>query len=576
MAASLDSVRVLNQVLTSGGKHNPTMEIFGGFLANTENSEVSKAFRAANLKAMDATVAKLAKPTILHPVQENEDAENVNYVAHSQQLQTEVGALNDALANQGLGVLPPRPSLQPHQRAGLQFYIEKLRQLYTSPAVQNDPAFFKRASGFFENLKGQQESLQAFLALPPPNAAGWTFEERTVRDVEQQQRVDTLNNTAKTFITHESLAIRFRAAVGNNASNRLASVDQSQRNEAAVSAGVQAEYSRLSRVHAHSFLPARFESIEQVLMSAKLEQDLALKTLWEQLLPGLPAGVPHWQTAEEIRIWMNDPANHDAEGLLTMHLGEFTFRGLTVVPPEIARLPLNVLTIEAPRGAFITSLPEEMATMPYLKFLSLTRTQFQEFPSVLARMPGLLGAVFLESQNTFTSIPEEAWEHLAGGWVHNSALHVLKGLQSFFLCVPDPSTAALEDLVKTRFGRSWNELTDVPFALWFQEYCTLPSHFILAAPLGISVLLPTFLLVLADAILPEILSRPIMLVLIGLGLVSTVVSALATLAINIPFILGNLFIMKALFPIVQMIRDQLGYDRMVHLRDAPVAPPAAP
>jgi hypothetical protein len=108
--------------------------------------------------------------------------------------------------------------------------------------------------------------------------------------------------------------------------------------------------------------------------------------------------------------------------------------------------------------------------------------------------------------------------------------------------------------------------SDIPFFIWFRDSCNLPHIplFDLVEPV---MHLLARLTGKYSTLLENLLAIPL-----GLSLPALAAIGLLATALNLLIFSVNLFLNYAVEPIITFFRDQLGYSRMVHIRDFPAAP----
>jgi hypothetical protein len=254
--------------------------------------------------------------------------------------------------------------------------------------------------------------------------------------------------------------------------------------------------------HRHAFSLSRFQNLEAI---ASPVRDRDLQTMWDVIhaqieIPCPPTHAP----ANQIRTWMHDPQN--AESLRSIQGGLGTIRG---APPAEILLLTELTTL------YFEGLEEVPRSLTH--FTSLQDLAFSECPGI-------------------RTLPDEVFRHvISQGW----RVHLYDMLNRI----------SSNGDYRTSFGISPHQLTDIPFALWFNQTFSIPYIRLEFLEPGMTWLEHNLL---GGVFLFAML---LMIVLIG--------------AVTLPSFLINLFLLKVVEPIVTCIRDLLGYSRMVHVRDQP-------
>jgi hypothetical protein len=178
----------------------------------------------------------------------------------------------------------------------------------------------------------------------------------------------------------------------------------------------------------------------------------------------------------------------------------------------------------------LVQLPETLVNLINLETLDLRGNALSEIPEFLADMPAL-STLNLEG-NPIRKIPDSVWRHL-NGWERLGGEY----LATFF-------DNRQEEEKKWLFGLPRDQLTEIPFALWFKENCTLPY---------IWLNIESWCRVFRDwHIIPSIFA-----------LVVTEFTGLLAVIPNTASFLINVFLLKVVEPIITQVRDAHGYDRHV-------------
>lgn len=307
----------------------------------------------------------------------------------------------------------------------------------------------------------------------------------------------------------------------------------------------------------------RFIRTEAIILDHEPELDDDLNHLCAAIIAAglpIPAG-----TAAQRRRYLNDDANlpHLAQ------LESLTLREGRRVPPEIGRLRgLRSLTIT--HG--ITSLPEELATLPHLSSLEIYHSHFPSIPPILEQLPALSHLSIMYNDPPIRVISEALAKKTQ---MNTLRAHFWGAVGEFFM-------ERLEGYRDGWYGTYHylgidpQHLTDVPFATWFRERFSIP--YVPLHLIAVPIAAPLLALGIDECLMELSLSRlfeglgwleyvgiAMDVFFIGIGIaLFFLISVLPALVIDLAILPINLFINYAIEPLAQLCSP-----RMVHLQDAP-------
>ncbi len=372
----------------------------------------------------------------------------------------------------------------------------------------------------------------------------------------QQMMLKTIQQINKPIPEQEiisvtrSLAIRFKRVVKEQgfdpsapgqAAACLRALDLDQKKSARM-IGKEATLSLGQRIKDASHLGfVRFARVEETFFLPEITAivDSALRTLWSEIKTSHPAmGPAAYAPAAEIRGWINDSENEAALALVdtidtSMHL--------PMVPPEIGRLTglRNLyLGVIGPKSV----LPDEMRQLHNLQKLRLTGN-FGEISPLIDVLPPTLESLWMYDPSIHL-LPDAAFRRFASF-----------GISLDSVILPNPSSIRMHTEIYRTLGIGLQRLTDIPFGLWFIEKVELPYIHLLHLS-GVSYLILQF-----DTRGIEFIFR------LGLGILLGIPVGLLHLLLSASIHMINLFLFYVIEPIVTLVRDLLGYSRMVHVRD---------
>lgn len=395
-------------------------------------------------------------------------------------------------------------------------------------------------------------------------------------------------------IIEENVANRFRKVTeGRNPQNPqeilscLSLLRQDQR--AAMTREIREDFSRYEEAHAGSFSAGYFTMAETHVLRAEHENDEALCLLWRRVQPQINAGPLPGSSPRTIREWITDDANRGPLG----QVHHLSIMGASHLPREIERLHnLESLSCQGTDQGRLSELPAQMANLRNLDELSLYDNSFPEIPRVLERIPVLQEVTLTGNTHPIRVFPTWLDAHLHRGFsggviltLENEASQLIR-LDNFLglRILPFPRAGDPRLFHGQYAGLPREELTDIPFACWFRENFAIPN-----GTVYFSLGLVEFVLRMLE--ISELyqqgwfeMTRALLLPLIPAAawfglLIGGVLLAPAPLllAIFLSLEISNLsFIPNAIMhylicPIVEEIREELGYDPIVHIHDIPEA-----
>lgn len=304
--------------------------------------------------------------------------------------------------------------------------------------------------------------------------------------------------------------------------------------------------SRAAPIVAERFIRAEIRRAE-----LDIEQDKCLNKLWNQI-PGRPL----FNTTAERRAWINNP------GLQAPILNMITHLQLdnySLIPAEIGRLRgLRILQCiadqDTPPEDLLADLPDELAEIRFLDQLEIVGGDFAKIPDVVARL-NCSQIRFLDNRNRAVTISEKVADaHCWGLTSHFVEAVTGVGIGDLFEYEQDWVD---EGGVPRFLGLRRETIAELPFSLRFRDLFSI-SYVRCVTQLTESLI--DWWIVGSERIgLGEVestlISFPILAFLIGLNIF-----------INVPIFLVNLFTNWVIQPIVSLIRDLFGYDRMVRLQ----------
>jgi hypothetical protein len=233
---------------------------------------------------------------------------------------------------------------------------------------------------------------------------------------------------------------------------------------------------------------------------------------------------------------------------------------------EIGKFPhVTTLTIEGgyDENEKLTILPREMAQLRNCTTLDLSRNSFTHVPEILADMP-VLSEVNLEN-NPIRVLPDDAtFRRVWNCWsqhARHEGISFLRALGIYDCGERQPPSPLV-------FWLNTETLTDMPFSLWFKEKFSIPY-----VRVGcITGLMKN----LMSRLIRSDLNYPLFFLAMGSLILLQFVVLIIGALVNAPIFLFNLLGMSSIETLVSLIRNQLGYSRMVHMRDILEGPAPAP
>ncbi|MBI2743097.1 MAG: hypothetical protein HYX48_04190 [Chlamydiales bacterium] len=298
--------------------------------------------------------------------------------------------------------------------------------------------------------------------------------------------------------------------------------------------------------------PTHMLRLEQVVLSCQGENDLNMMQLRQSILhsPVAIAGIDAATTAVMMRTYFNDPA-HLPELDQIRRLNMLARLG---IPQEITRLRnLEVLRVDNRESLNQpTRLPDWFQELQNLRELSIRSSWFKKIPDAIARLPHLSYLEIIQDDAHPIPVLPDA---LARRMQCNAlSTHFASAFEHFF----ETKTYDLRNL--EYLGLDRRHLTQIPFFISFKENFSLPyipAMFLLTPIMPLldafeNVRIPILQYI---ALVPACILTPFIYL----------ASAIPAFLLNIPILIYNILLDKALEPVVTYFRDQLGYSRMVNV-----------
>ncbi len=288
----------------------------------------------------------------------------------------------------------------------------------------------------------------------------------------------------------------------------------------------------------------RFLAAEEALIHHHIDRDLddSLRALWQQIKRQIPNAGP-WEhaLAQQIRIWMNDPANEETlQQVDYLNFGGGVF--LRAIPPEIGKLTaLRGIYLDGINRNGLRGLPDEMRNLRVLEYLYLQQGHsFREIPPVINQLPQLRS---LRISGPISVLSDEIWQRFF--------VPVTLGTHFWRFFRPNDGDLEMDSMF---LGIDPGNLTEMPFELWARSHLRIPyiqimpycgpsstlSQFLGSLPLAARCLVETFFFI--PFLVGWLIIQPLL---------------------NLPAFLTNLFFVYVAIPFLTEIRDEIGYDRMV-------------
>ncbi|MBI2743002.1 MAG: hypothetical protein HYX48_03710 [Chlamydiales bacterium] len=330
----------------------------------------------------------------------------------------------------------------------------------------------------------------------------------------------------------------------------LRELHQNQRDRISVHGRLFADFVTSTRAHQNSFSAERFVAQEGQCRALESEEDLALVNLWNRLRETYSAHFPAEveRRAPEIREWLNDPANEAALGQVKI----LWLVDYALLPPEIGKFRNLTHLSFNPRygsGIHLRALPDEITNLTKLAHLTIRGPDFETVPEVLSRVRA---TVEIRDNQRRAILPESvALQHRTGMWAHvDELLWAMSGRER-----------AGSNLEFSLFmGMRREELSEIPFFLWFRETFSVPYLY------QLNPLQDRSTAAIATYIQGLDLPGPVSALLEALGYMLVMYAQFAYNAlICIPTFLLNLLLDYTVQPLVTYCRSLLGYSPMVRL-----------
>ena len=503
-------------------------EIFEGFLQDPQLSCVSRAFRHANRLAMEQIGKRLTldDKVTLDAIQAKtkEICESVcgSEDGHSETLTRLYNDVTLQIRNTVLPQHHPQRStfLANWQKIANDYYS----CLYMRAVANADPLTKNRTDRLiviFHTLK------QILWRMPHE-------EERAIGDFCRESR---------NFIVREDLRICFMKARSFSATHAV------QVHEVAVSDTQRALFEQLQP---RSFSVERFRRAHELVFDAESDRNLALSQLWSHIRQRINAGPALNARVADIRAWINDIANQ-----ATLNQVRVLRCDLNACPPEIGRLS-GLMSLRLSNGAMRT-LPATFENLHNLQMLDLSGQRFREIPEVISRLP-VLWALNMENNPDLRRMSDTFAQNFLG-W-RTFLADTLFGSLWFSVVRRGIDLADWRD---QHYFSARDQLTEVPFSIWFRDSFSIP-HIPLMAAYGTA----WAFLNIAEKIIHYCEGFSDWLALPGAMLTGMLISPLVLLTmillfLDLPIFLFNGLLAFVIEPLVTFVRDELDYDRMVHL-----------
>ncbi len=397
---------------------------------------------------------------------------------------------------------------------------------------------------------------------------------------------------AQLYITQEKLARKVADLADPQPSRALARLRETQQRYI-LNRGQHEQFERIPR----NMGPESFLAAERFAQEMDHARDLSLGFAWRSIRPRLPEGPAHDAPANVIRPWMeNDdhlPILDNLNGTLQVNLSE----ACPVLPLELGRCRnLQRLECQGEEAHRLIHLPEALSGMRSLEALRLDGHSFREIPAVLQRLPALRELSMRGNEHPIRIFPAGLDERINGGFERAALITIENELSQLYQY---DNLLGLRVLPLDRLGhvRPWDQqyaelpyqqFTDVPFNFWFREHFSIPNLGLYAVLGGVEFILrlenigelyAQGWLEMTRALLLPLLPMAVFLGLLIGGAIFAAPSVFLAIGIGLEIsILSPVFnaiLHYGIGPCIEAVRDELGYDRMVHIRDLPAAPAAA-
>ena len=493
------------------------------FLCDTRLSELNQAFKRANLSAMRQEEARL-------------------------QIRDKVSAERVAMAWEELGDRD-RPLEEVVQ--GMSLEVRGIQNRLDLPDIWGK---------ILESLPrwlqgGRRDHLVAFLAqvkaiitpllrqidAPQPRALGLPL-------------VDEFQKCLNDFVMRDSLPERLERIFARDDGLRLENLHANQKEAVDASRDLARRFARIAHEQNHLFSYERFMRTEDAARVGEALKDSKIERLWRSIRLQVGVGPVPFSSAAEIRAWMNNRAN-------AAHLAQVTHLQCTGFLPPEARF-LNGLRFLEWQGEDcpLTELPHWFGLLGGLERLVLQAHDFAEVPAELEHFPALESIEIRDNLSPIRALPDWLYERLNGfttgfpwEWMEDDMQQIHK-IGRTLICSPHERS----DQLRERFAYLRQPpLAEIPFRLWFQETIRMPNIFLILC-----------------SVVMQLVTLPILL--ISENLMRNPIVQIAMMIFALPFLIPGAILSAinhtlnyALEPVVTFIRDQMGYSRMVRLRDLP-------
>ncbi len=472
-----------------------------------------------------------------------------------------------------------------YQQVGQKFHGG--RQAFDSAAWSPLREFYDRyqREANSEIKKGLAYRLITWLHPTNVNMDRFDEDEHLLLLFADQQSV--LLDPAQEYIIQERLACKVASVADPQPSVSLSRLRETQQRYI-LNRAQSEQFERIPR----NMDPESLLAAERFAQEVDHARDLSLGFVWRSIRPRLPEGPEHNASAHVIRTWIeNDdylPILDRLNGTLQVNLSE----ACPVLPVELGRCRnLQRLECQGEGAHRLINLPEALSGMRSLESLRLEGHSFREIPAVLQRLPALRELSMRGNEHPIRVFPEWLDEKINTGFFRGFRLHMgndvsvqMDRLDQFFgLRILTGRSLFDFDRNLQYAGLPHQELSDIPFNIWFRENFSIPN-FSMYIGLGFHAFLSRLENIgqLYQAGWLDMI-RTLTLPLLPLGFVASAVlwaplaiasSLITVLLISSAAPLINLIVNFVICPMVEAVRDELGYDRMVHVRDFPEEPAA--
>ncbi|MFI5334817.1 MAG: hypothetical protein ACHQT8_06635, partial [Chlamydiales bacterium] len=477
----------------------------------------------------------------------------------------------------------------------------RIVQMYETYVAQNP-----REQGFGERLLiclyRADAEIDLFLNLMMPNAVG-----PLVSNVDAQQRAqrDAARLHLENFIARENLARRARQILPpqepqqqvapslrqlyfaqnhlNLDATRLYDLEEAAQR---LAGDVEAR-ARNARegIVPHRLSRANLLERERIGVEAAYEENRMVQRVWAtariQINTGPVVGAP----LQDILAYLRNPANRVAIGAVE----RLYLQWCSVIPGAIRYFwNLKFLSCSTPRENFLVALPEELAELNLLEELQLGRQNFSDFPPVLQRMPALRTLSLRENGSPIRILPPWLDARINGGFwnrlerftKNEISCQVVRMDERLGSPVFGPQMSGLMRAGLRMRDEAYAQLphenfTHVPFNLWFRENIAIPNfpfYAYIGALEGVERILEhanfhhegwlEMIKTYTSPFLPFGLLICVGM-LIDYGPYPLALLASYVLLISAFSFVFNFFLHFLLLPLIEAVREELGYDPLV-------------